>query len=100
MTKTYKPKNVASAMKWWTKMKNKGSSVWWNSETKSMMATDEADLRNVGVKDLSKLARVRSEADISRLLKSIWKPTASSFTGMVIFDGCYYRQLSPKERTE
>jgi hypothetical protein len=84
MTKHYKPKDEASATKWWTAQSSKGRTVYWDGVAKEMISTDEADLRNMGTKDLSKVARIWSEADLSRMLKSIWSNVPSSRTGSTI----------------
>lgn len=83
MTKRFKPSSTDAAVAWWNKQSENKLQVYWDSTTSEMLATDEADMRKLNVKNLSKIARIYSADNIRNLLNGIWQATPSNM-GMVI----------------
>jgi hypothetical protein len=77
-TSFYTPDSPEAAAAWYTKQKELKRMVFWDGVDKRLVSTSESDLRKLGVKDLSKLARIYSEANIIAQMESHWDPTPSA----------------------
>lgn len=77
-TSFYTPTSPEDAARWYASEKEKKRMLFWDGVDKRLVSTSESDLRKLGVKDLSKLARIYSENNIISQMKSHWSPTPSA----------------------